>query len=30
MRADIIDTLAKRLDGKERGPETKDPLESEA
>ena len=26
MRNDIIDTLAARIDGKERGPEPKDPL----
>lgn len=30
MLADIIDTLARRIDGKERGPEVKDPLDSES
>lgn len=29
MLADITDTLAKRIDGKERGPDVKDPLDSE-
>jgi hypothetical protein len=30
MLCDIIDTLAKRIDGKECGPETRDPLEGES
>lgn len=29
LLCDIIDTLAKRIDGKAHGPETKDPLDSE-